>query len=112
MISYDNVEASTAKVGYIKSNQLAGAMWWEASGDRNTTKGSLVDNVVRLFGALDNSENCLDYPDSVYANIKAGMPDSSSSSTASAASATSAATSATSAGSATNAATATATSSS
>lgn len=75
MISYDTPKASAAKLSYIKTNKLAGAMWWEANGDKNGT-GSLIDGVVQGFGALDNGENVLDYPQSQYANIKAGMPGS------------------------------------
>lgn len=75
MVSYDNMQASEAKTNYIKSNKLAGAMWWEANGDKNGTQ-SLISSVVAGFGALDNTQNVLDYPDSQYANIKAGMPDS------------------------------------
>ncbi|KAF2172636.1 glycoside hydrolase family 18 protein [Zasmidium cellare ATCC 36951] len=73
MVSYDNAQASAAKLDYIKSNKLAGAMWWEANGDKNGT-GSLISSVVQGLKALDNSENVLDYPDSQYDNIKAGMP--------------------------------------
>lgn len=73
MVSYDNEQASSAKLDYIKSNKLAGAMWWEANGDKNGT-GSLISSVVQGLKALDNSENVLDYPQSQYDNIKAGMP--------------------------------------
>lgn len=73
MVSYDNLNASNAKFEYIKANSLGGAMWWEANGDKNGT-ASLISSVVASFKALDDSENVLDYPQSQYDNIKAGMP--------------------------------------
>ncbi|TYP70084.1 glycosyl hydrolase family 18 protein [Paenibacillus methanolicus] len=36
-ISYDDVESTGYKTAYIKSKNLAGAMFWEFSGDRNKT---------------------------------------------------------------------------
>ncbi|KAI0146187.1 endochitinase [Xylariaceae sp. FL1272] len=69
LISYDNVDMVTKKAAYIKSNGLAGAMFWEASGDR-TGSGSLIATTYNSFGSLDNTQNLLSYPNSKYANIK------------------------------------------
>lgn len=72
MVSYDNAQASEAKMNYIKSNKLAGAMWWEANGDKNGSQ-SLISSVVAGLAVLDNATNVLDYPQSQYDNIKNQM---------------------------------------
>ena len=51
-------------------------MYWEASGDKNGTD-SLITTVYSSFGglgSLDQSQNCLSFPASQYANMVAGMP--------------------------------------
>ncbi|RKU40104.1 Endochitinase 1 [Coniochaeta pulveracea] len=73
LISYDNVGSAVTKAGYLKQKGLGGAVFWEASGDRNGTK-SLVGTLATQLGALDSTPNLLSYPNSQYANIKAGMP--------------------------------------
>lgn len=74
MVSYDSAQAATAKVGYIKSKGLGGAMWWEASGDRPVTdSGSLIKTVTDGLGGLDGTQNNLNYPDSKYDNLRGGM---------------------------------------
>ena len=74
MVSYDTVEMIEEKTEYIMSSNLGGAMWWEASGDRPGTKadGSLMSTFVEgvTMGALDQSDNVLDYPESQYDNLK------------------------------------------
>ncbi|KAH8674831.1 putative chitinase 1 [Tricladium varicosporioides] len=72
-ISYDNVAEAKLKATYIKSKGLGGAMYWESSGDKNETQ-SLISIVAESLGALDQSENQLNYPASQYANMVAGMP--------------------------------------
>ncbi|KAI1262593.1 endochitinase [Xylariaceae sp. FL1019] len=69
LVSYDNVDMVTKKAAYIKSNGLAGAMFWEASGDR-TGSGSLIATTYSSLGSLDSTQNLLSYPNSQYANIK------------------------------------------
>ncbi|KAM3066975.1 Chitinase 4 [Clarireedia jacksonii] len=73
LISYDNPTAALAKADYIKTQGMAGAMFWESSGDKNGT-GSLIGAVAGSFGALESSQNQLSYPASQYANMVAGMP--------------------------------------
>lgn len=81
MISYDNVRMAEQKVNFIKQNKLGGGMWWETSGDRggkaaNKGDGSLIGAFVEGVGgpgALDQSANALDYPESKYDNMRAKM---------------------------------------
>jgi len=73
LISYDNVEAVQTKAQYVRSNNLGGAFFWEASGDRNDT-GSLISTTAASFGSLDQTQNNLNYSGSQYANMAAGMP--------------------------------------
>ncbi|KAI9041238.1 glycoside hydrolase family 18 protein [Aspergillus affinis] len=81
MVSYDNVRMAEQKVNFIKQNKLGGGMWWETSGDRggktgNKGDGSLIGTFVEGVGgsgALEQSANALDYPESKYDNLKAKM---------------------------------------
>lgn len=45
MVSYDTVDMALKKVSYVQNKTMGGAMWWEASGDKNTTEGSIIGNV-------------------------------------------------------------------
>jgi chitinase len=73
IITYDNVQAVQLKASYIKDKGLGGAMYWESSGDKSGRE-SLIGNVAKAFGELEQSENWLNYPGSKYANMAAGMP--------------------------------------
>lgn len=73
LISYDDVAQVTKKAAYIQAQSLGGGMFWEASGDRTGTD-SLIGTVATTLGGLEQSQNCLNYPQSKYANMKAGMP--------------------------------------
>lgn len=81
MISYDTPEVIKQKVEYIKARRLGGAMWWETSGDQpRSSNSSLIDEAAKILGGYGNSdmeksENCLDYPQSKYDNLRRGMPD-------------------------------------
>lgn len=70
-VTYDNVESTKYKVGWLVKKGLGGAMFWEASGDKKG-KGSLVGTVARALPGLDETPNWLNYPDSAYANIRGG----------------------------------------
>lgn len=74
MVSYDNADMVEMKLDYIHEKNLGGAMWWEASGDKNATGQSLVNITVAGLGRLDGVKNVLNYPQSKYDNLKAGMP--------------------------------------
>ncbi|CEI70009.1 unnamed protein product [Fusarium venenatum] len=74
LISYDTPEAVENKVDYILKHGLGRSMFWEASGDTKSNE-SLISTSYNFLGALDTSENWLNFPDSRYANIALGMPN-------------------------------------
>jgi chitinase len=79
MVSFDSPEVTQEKLKYIDTLGLGGAMWWEANGDKNSsasttgTGGSLVKIAVEGLRKLEASENCLEYPESQYVNLREGM---------------------------------------
>ena len=78
MISYDSQQMVQVKAQYARQKGLGGGMWWETSGDRAVGSGSLIEGFVNAFGgkgALREEANCLEYPESKYENIRAGMPE-------------------------------------
>jgi chitinase len=80
LISYDTILVAKQKGAWIKQMDLGGAMWWESSADRLGGQ-SLIQNVAGVMGGMDgsgleNSTNELNYPNSTYDNVRAGMPDS------------------------------------
>jgi chitinase len=77
LVSYDTVPMAITKTTYLMNKGLGGAMWWESSADK-TGDDSLIGNVVATLGPsnLDTSQNNLNYPDSTYDNLRAGMPSS------------------------------------
>ncbi|OAA68067.1 hypothetical protein SPI_00262 [Niveomyces insectorum RCEF 264] len=74
LISYDNVASARKKSSYLMDKRLGGAVYWEASGDRNDSS-SLISTVARELASLDRSHNLLKYPASQYDNIRTGVPD-------------------------------------
>jgi chitinase len=71
------------KTTYLKQRQLGGAMWWEPSGDRGgktarMVNGSLIGTFFETITAdgtlLESAQNALSYPESQYANLRAGFP--------------------------------------
>jgi len=76
MVSYDTLNMTVMKAEYVRTNRLGGGMWWESSGDKPHLEGSLIEQFVASSGgqsALEQSPNCLAYPDSQYDNLRAGM---------------------------------------
>ncbi|KAI5806245.1 putative class V chitinase [Geopyxis carbonaria] len=75
MVSYDTPTIAAAKTQYIKNMGLGGAMWWEMNGDKPVGDArSLVSTTVNALGgvgALEKSENTLNYPTSKYDNLRA-----------------------------------------
>ncbi|CAF9917631.1 MAG: hypothetical protein HETSPECPRED_003547 [Heterodermia speciosa] len=74
MVSYDTKEISQRKVDFIKNHGLGGAMWWESSADRQGNE-SLISTVVHGLHHMDRSHNTLEYPDSMYDNLRNGFPN-------------------------------------
>jgi chitinase len=77
LISYDTPEIAALKAEYVQCLGLAGTAWWEVSMDRNDTL-SLIGTTVSRFGgvgSLDKSLNNLNYPTSIYANLRGGFCD-------------------------------------
>ncbi|KAK3338864.1 chitinase 1 precursor [Neurospora tetraspora] len=81
MVSFDTGEMVARKVNYVKERGLGGSMFWEASGDRKGDgDGESLISVAREGlsggggGGMDEGENLLEYPGSVYENMRGGMP--------------------------------------
>ncbi|KAF4125945.1 chitinase [Geosmithia morbida] len=72
LVSYDTPDMVRTKVAYAQSKSLGGSMFWEASADK-TGEDSLISTALDSMGALDNTQNCLTYPDSAYDNIKSNL---------------------------------------
>lgn len=73
--SFDSPEVAAQKARFIQAEGLAGAMYWELSGDyRNGSSGSpMVPGVASILGQLDQSSNCISYPFSKWENLRAGL---------------------------------------
>lgn len=69
LISYDTPNIIKLKTQYLLKNQLGGAMFWELSGDKKGSD-SLVGIAAQGMGALDSTQNHVNYPNSKYDNIK------------------------------------------
>ena len=77
LISYDTILAGKQKAIWIQQMKLGGIMWWEGSADGQGNE-SLIQNTVRLLGekgGLRVAANELVYLNSVYDNLRAGMPE-------------------------------------
>ncbi|KAJ5793627.1 hypothetical protein N7457_000226 [Penicillium paradoxum] len=83
MITYDTPYMAQIKTTFIRDRGLGGAMWWESSGDKGGKAADAADgSLIGIFfdgvggeGALDQSPNALDFPESKYNNVQAGFPD-------------------------------------
>ncbi|KAH8659414.1 endochitinase [Ilyonectria robusta] len=72
LISFDAPDAIKKKISYLQDLGLGGSMFWEASADKNGSD-SLITTSAASLGSLDGTRNWLDYPNSQYQNIVAGM---------------------------------------
>jgi chitinase len=72
LVTYDTVEMARQKAEWVKSEGLGGAMWWESSADR-TGEQSLMGNVVGVLGKMESRQNCLEYPQSKFENLRKGF---------------------------------------
>lgn len=70
LASYDTPGVTKVKAKYIQDKGLAGAMWWDLSTDK-VGEDSLVGITAKEFKNLDQSKNHLNYPKSVYSNVRA-----------------------------------------
>ncbi|KAH6871061.1 ThEn42 [Thelonectria olida] len=59
-------------ISYDTPDAVRGSMFWEASSDRSDSD-SLIGASYQALGSLDSTQNWLDYPESQYQNIAAGM---------------------------------------
>jgi len=87
MISYDDEEVGRMKGEYIRREGLGGSMFWELSGDKETTREgmergpgkdgqdgkSLVRVVKEAMGGLALEDNWLRYEGSQFENMRRGM---------------------------------------
>lgn len=78
LVTYDTVEMARRKAEWVKKEGLGGAMWWESSADGEGER-SIIGNVVEVLGGkegggMDRGQNCLDFPESKYENLRKGFP--------------------------------------
>ncbi|RMZ84252.1 hypothetical protein DV738_g496, partial [Chaetothyriales sp. CBS 135597] len=77
MVSYDTAAVVAQKAEYVRERGLGGGMWWESSADRPVGAGSLIETFVNASGGvcrLDQSPNCLEYPETKYENLRKQIP--------------------------------------
>lgn len=77
LVTYDTPEMAEKKVEYITNKGLGGAMWWESSADKEGDK-SLIEIVatgLRAQGGLLKQDNCLEYPQTPYDNLRNRFPN-------------------------------------
>jgi chitinase len=72
MVSFDTPQMIRDKVTYAQGLGLGGSMFWEASADK-VGEESLIQTALQSMGGLDSTQNFLDYPDSIYDNIRNGL---------------------------------------
>ncbi|KAG5951817.1 hypothetical protein E4U53_002256 [Claviceps sorghi] len=75
LVSYDTAPVARTKAEYIKERGLGGAMWWESSGDKPEPESLISAVVDALDGNLQRLENCIEYPETKYDNLRCGFPD-------------------------------------
>jgi chitinase len=73
LIAYQGMNETHAKARYIKDKGLGGSMWWVAGADKDGND-SLVYNMVKDLGSIENSTNLLHYPESTYPFIRDVQP--------------------------------------
>lgn len=76
LVTYDTPQMARFKTGFIQERRLGGAMWWESSADKSGPD-SLIGTVVATLGGpgqLLKHDNCLEYPQSKYDNLREGFP--------------------------------------
>ncbi|TRM68686.1 glycoside hydrolase family 18 protein [Schizophyllum amplum] len=71
-ISYDTPAIAALKAKYVADNGLAGTMYWDLSTDKKG-KDAIVASAAGAVGALDTSDNHINYPDSKWDNVRNNM---------------------------------------
>ncbi|KND86805.1 Endochitinase B [Tolypocladium ophioglossoides CBS 100239] len=77
LVTYDTPQMARVKADFIKQKCLGGAMWWESSADK-PGQDSLIGTVIEGLGGVGqllNKDNCIEYPDTKYENLKMGFPN-------------------------------------
>ncbi|KAJ9076389.1 Chitinase 4 [Entomophthora muscae] len=70
-ITYESTRSATLKVDYIKERQLKGAMVWSLAQDFPISNNrSIVTATTNALQSLDVSQNNVNYPDSIYENVR------------------------------------------
>lgn len=75
LVTYDTKSIAKTKAEFIKQHGLGGGMWWESSADKEGDE-SLIQTVVNEFGGpgeLLQHENCINYPETKYDNLRSGF---------------------------------------
>lgn len=75
LVSYDTVSMAKTKAEYVKERGLGGIMWWESSGDKPGPESLISAVVDALDGKLQKLDNCIEYPETKYDNLRDGFPD-------------------------------------
>lgn len=74
---YDIFEMVRIKMDFVRQCGLGGVMWWESSVDKDGF-GSLIIIVVDIFGGMGSflqKENCIEYLEIKYDNLRNGFLD-------------------------------------
>ncbi|KAJ7489453.1 glycosyl hydrolases family 18-domain-containing protein [Mycena latifolia] len=72
LVSYDTPAIVKLKAQYTIANGLSGSMFWELSQDKKGAD-SLVGTSAAVLGALDQTKNHINFPNSKWDNIKSNM---------------------------------------
>ncbi|KAI5885531.1 glycoside hydrolase family 18 and carbohydrate-binding module family 5 protein [Schizophyllum commune H4-8] len=71
-VSYDTPGIARTKAQYVANNGLAGTMFWELASDK-VGADSLPGVTHSVFGALDSTQNHINYPSSKWDNVRNNM---------------------------------------
>lgn len=77
LVTYDTPAVARTKAEFIKERGLGGGMWWESSADK-AGDDSLISTIVNGLGGpegLLQQENCVEYPETKYDNLRNGFPN-------------------------------------
>ncbi|GAO20013.1 hypothetical protein UVI_02008520 [Ustilaginoidea virens] len=76
LVSYDTAPMAKVKANYVKDKGLGGVMWWESSGDKSGPDSliSIVFDTLEGRKSLLKQDNCIQYPETKYDNLRNGFP--------------------------------------